>query len=249
MALQSKAASGGAVDLCWFIVEQAGASPSTRILIFGGTFDPPHLAHARLPRIIADRLNCSQILYIPAAINPLKTQGPSASRDDRVAMLVLTLADAPKARISTIELERPGPSFTIDTLRQLRAQFHLAASPHAAASSSDPQFLLLMGSDQALDFQRWKDWQQILTLATPVVMLRPPWTEQTFRAELARKFPPDQAAQWRTWTIFPSDGLPLLDISATEIRRRLIAGQTLDGLVDPAVTAYIKANRLYRSTE
>lgn len=242
-------ASGRTAVLCWFIVEQAGASPSTRVLIFGGTFDPPHLAHARLPRIIADRLNCDQILYIPAAINPLKTQGPSASRDDRVAMLVLALADAPNARISTIELDRAGPSFTIDTLRQLHGQFRSSAPSHAAAAHSEPQFLLLMGSDQALEFQRWKDWREILTLATPVVMLRPPWSEQTFRAELVGQFPPDQAEQWRKWAIFPADGLPLLDISATEIRRRLSAGETLDGLLDPAVAAYIKANRLYQSTE
>jgi nicotinate-nucleotide adenylyltransferase len=225
-------------------VAESGAQNPRRILIFGGTFDPPHLAHARLPRIIADRLHCDQILYIPAAVNPLKTQGPAVSSDHRVAMLVLTLADSPIARISTIELDRPGPSFTVDTLQQLRKQHQ---QPSTSLTSDAPQLLLLMGSDQALDFHRWKDWREILDLATPVVMLRPPWDEQTFRAELAKKFPPEEAERWQSWTISPADGLPLLDVSATEIRRRLTAGESLDGLVDPNVAAYIKANRLYQS--
>jgi nicotinate-nucleotide adenylyltransferase len=159
-------------------------------------------------------------------------------------MLVLTLADSPIARISTIELDRPGPSFTVDTLQQLRKQHQ---QPSTSLTSNAPQLLLLMGSDQALDFHRWKDWREILDLATPVVMLRPPWDEQTFRAELAKKFPPEEAERWQSWTIFPADGLPLLDVSATEIRRRLTAGESLDGLVDPNVAAYIKANRLYQS--
>jgi nicotinate-nucleotide adenylyltransferase len=225
-------------------VAESGAQNPKRVLVFGGTFDPPHLAHARLPRIIADRLQCDQILYIPAAVNPLKTQGPAVGSDHRVAMLVLALADSPIARISTIELDRPGPSFTVDSLRQLREQRH---EPATSPTSNEPQLLLLMGSDQALDFHRWKDWREILGLATPVVMLRPPWDERSFRAELAKRFPPDEAERWRSWTIFPTDGLPLLDISATEIRRRLTAGEPLDGLVDPNVDAYITANRLYQS--
>ena len=80
------------------------------ILIFGGTFDPPHLAHTALPPLVARRLDCKRILYIPAAANPLKTDAPPTAVEHRLAMLRLALADVPDAEISTIELDRPGPS-------------------------------------------------------------------------------------------------------------------------------------------
>jgi nicotinate-nucleotide adenylyltransferase len=217
----------------------AGASAQPRsILVFGGTFDPPHLAHAHLPRLIAERLGCDQILYVPARMNPLKDEGPSASAEHRVAMLVLALADGPAARISTIELDREGPSYTVDTLRTLRE--HLGAGT---------DLRLLIGADQALEFHRWKDWQDILKLATPVVVLRPPWTEQTFREGLATAYQEAEATQWLRWTIFPGEGMPLMDISATEIRRRMHSGEPLDGLLDPAVIDYIRTNGLYHDDD
>jgi nicotinate-nucleotide adenylyltransferase len=219
-----------------YLVDTASTIPRQRVLVFGGTFDPPHLAHTRLPRLVAERLGCERILYVPAAINPLKSEGPTASRDHRIAMLVLALADVPQAQISTVELDRPGPSYTIDTLRTLQSQF-----------GSETELRLLIGSDQALEFDRWKDWREILKLATPVMMLRPPWNEQGFRAALAEKFGPTDAPQWERWTVFPAEGLPVMDVSATEIRRRLNAGESLDGLVDPAVATYIRASGLYSS--
>ena len=201
------------------------------MLIFGGTFDPPHRAHVELPQAAARELGCERIIYIPAAINPLKASPDQPSptpAHHRLAMLRLALDGVPNAEISTIELDRAGPSYTIDTLRGL----------HATASSA----FLLIGADQALDFHRWKDWREILNLATPAMMLRPPWTRSTFQAALRERYDAEEASQWQTRVL---STLPIVDVSATEIRKRMAAGSTLNGLVDPRVEAYIRKNRLY----
>ena len=207
------------------------ASSPSRVLIFGGTFDPPHRAHVELPQAAARELGCERIIYIPAAINPLKASPDQPSptpAHHRLAMLRLALDGVPNAEISTIELDRAGPSYTIDTLRGL----------HATASSA----FLLIGADQALDFHRWKDWREILNLATPAMMLRPPWTRSTFQAALRERYDAEEASQWQTRAL---STLPIVDVSATEIRKRMAAGSTLNGLVDPRVEAYIRKNRLY----
>jgi nicotinate-nucleotide adenylyltransferase len=204
-----------------------------RILVFGGTFDPPHLAHAALPAAIAPLLNCDEILYVPAAMNPLKRESPT-SREHRMAMLLLATASIPNARISTLELDRAGPSYTVTTLEEL-----IRTAPGA-------EFLLLIGADQALDFHRWKDWQRILRLARPVVMLRPPWTLPQFQAELLKRFTPTEAARWMSWTLVR--GVPEMDIRATEIRGDLHAGNyaALSEKLDTAVLDYIRFNGLYQ---
>jgi nicotinate-nucleotide adenylyltransferase len=224
-----------------------------RTLIFGGTFDPPHRAHVELPQLAARELGCQRILYVPAAINPLKGAAdapPPTPAIHRLAMLKLALQDVPNAEISTIELERPGPSYTIDTLKALAGQAPSTATVAATASSAPPgagstplgKMFLLIGADQALDFHRWKDWTEILRLATPAVMLRPPWTRETFAAALRERYGEDG---WPVWERCTLNALPTLEISATEIRRRLQRGRPLTGLVHPRVEAYVRSNRLF----
>ncbi len=208
------------------------AHTPARILIFGGTFDPPHLAHATLPPLVAAQLDCDQILYVPAAISPLKRDaGPHASAEHRLAMLDLALRDVPHAQISTIEIDRAGPSYTVETLEELRREY---AEPC--------EFRLLIGADQALAFHSWKDWRRILELATPAVMLRPPWDPGRFAQELANVYGASEAAQWRG-LVLPA---PTMDVTATAVRERLALGQDIEGLLDSAVAAYIRQNGLYR---
>jgi nicotinate-nucleotide adenylyltransferase len=210
------------------------------VLIFGGTFDPPHRAHVELPQIAARELGCDRIIYVPTAINPLKAEPgtpPPTPAEHRLAMLGLALDGMPNVEISTVELDRPPPSYTIDTLRALVAPAS-DARPAAAA-------FLLIGADQALDFHRWKDWQEILRLATPAVMLRPPWTPATYRVALLARYSDAEAARWERATLTT---LPAIDISATDLRERLVAGRPVGGLVDPAVEAYIRALGLYGTT-
>jgi nicotinate-nucleotide adenylyltransferase len=201
-----------------------------RLLIFGGTFDPPHVAHATLPPLAARRLGCGRILYVVAAVSPLKDEPPTPA-EHRVAMLRLALDRVPDAEISTVELDRPGPSYTVDTLQNLRGQV-----------GSDVAFHLLIGSDQVLDFHRWKDWQRILELATPAVMLRPPLDEESYRRRLEETFPAEEVRRWLSWTA----AVPYLDICATDLRRRLAEGGDARGLIQPAVLGYIRTHGLYR---
>jgi nicotinate-nucleotide adenylyltransferase len=205
------------------------------VLIFGGTFDPPHRAHVELPQIAARELDCHRIIYIPAALNPLKTGGdapPPTPAEHRLAMLRLALRDVPNTEINTIELERPPPSFAIDTLRAL---FVPASEARAGA-------FLLIGADQALDFHRWREWPEILKLARPAVMLRPPWTRELFTAAVRGRYNASEAPQWLAWTLTT---LPLLDVNATDIRARLVAGRSVAGLIDPKVEAFIRDHGLY----
>ena len=133
---------------------------SKRVLIFGGTFDPPHLAHTTLAARAAALLECDNILFIPAAINPLKVNHPPASNEHRLAMLRLAIAEIPNAKTSTIELDRPGPSYTVDTLRSLKASRHQGIE---ASRENANAFFLLIGADQALDFHRWKEWRDTVS--------------------------------------------------------------------------------------
>ncbi|MHC4142823.1 MAG: nicotinate (nicotinamide) nucleotide adenylyltransferase [Planctomycetota bacterium] len=204
--------------------------PSPRLLIFGGTFDPPHVAHLALPPLVAQQLGCQRILYVPAAVNPLKTANDATPGPHRLAMLRLALARVPNAEISSIELERPGPSYTVDTLEALREQLDPESELH-----------LLIGSDQALVFQQWKHWERILELATPAVMVRPPLDEATYRRRLGETYPPEQARRWLEWMA----DVPSMDVCATGLRRRLTEGEDVRGLLQPAVLAYIREHGLY----
>lgn len=200
------------------------------LLIFGGTFDPPHRAHISLPPMVADQLGCFRILYVPAALNPLKAQSPPTSADHRLAMLEIAINDLPNAEICTLELDRPGPSYAVDTLEQLRDEY-----------GPDITLRLLLGSDQAIQFTKWKDWQHILELATPIVMLRPPLDRKQFEQQLLESSPPELAKQWLDCIA----DLPQLDINSTDLRQRFVVGKGLDDSLDPEVLAYIHEHGLY----
>ncbi len=202
-----------------------------RTLVFGGTFDPPHTAHTTLPPLVAARLGCARIIYIPAAVNPLKTDLDLTPAHHRLAMLELAVADVPGAEISTIELDRPGPSYMVDTLALLRRQL-----------DDDTQLVLLIGSDQAMSFHDWKDWARIIELATPAVMVRPPLDPAAFRRQLAEHYDPDEVERWLGYAV----AVPQLDVCATTVRERLASGGDVRGLLQPTVLAYAREHDLYR---
>ena len=129
----------------------------TQTLLYGGTFDPPHLAHVELPRAAMEHLGFDRVLYVLAHQSPLK-DSPLTSETHRLAMLELALQDCQWAEASSIELDRGGTSYTIDTIESFRKE--------------GDELRLLIGADQWLQFKQWRRWEDILRLANPVILPR-----------------------------------------------------------------------------
>jgi nicotinate-nucleotide adenylyltransferase len=218
-------------------------------LVFGGTFDPPHRGHLRLSFEAARRLGCREIVFVPARVSPLKQDTPPTSPEIRVRMLEAAIEGFRSrgggrgitSRISRLEVDRPGASYMIDTLRALHLELIAEAGEDASDPRRRPRMRLLIGSDQALDFTQWRDWRAIVDLAPPVVMPRPPATRTSLAALYRARFPKDLASRWSTWTLdLPTDG-----VSSTTVRERLERGEDVDELLAPEVRAIIESEGLY----
>ena len=188
--------------------------------VFGGTFDPVHTGHLLLAECACDQLGLDAVLFVPAKKPPHKQQGVSISpAKDRLAMLQLAVADNPRFFVSDLELQREGVSFTVTTLEQLHE-----ALPHSALT-------LLIGGDNARDFSTWWQPERIAQRAQIAVWLRP-----GFQA------PPELLPGIAYRTI----AAPLMEISGTEIRRRVRAGNSVRYMSTDPVIHYIITHGLYR---
>jgi nicotinate-nucleotide adenylyltransferase len=211
-------------------------APDTLVLVFGGSFDPPTLAHVELPDAARRSLHAHEVWYIPAGLQPHKLQHPAALARHRLAMLRLALDGLDWARVLEDELERArleprAPTYTFDTLRALRAR----TPPHV-------RLRLLIGSDQLEAFTRWRDPAGVVALAEPVVLLRPPATREEVLATLPEGL---DAREWAPRLLMG----PGLAISSTQARLHARAGLPLNGLVAPAVERYIQSQGLYRGPD
>lgn len=195
-------------------------------IVFGGTFDPPHVAHVAMALAALRALGAERLLVIPASINPQRVAHPPAPAEERLAMTRLAFEAEPRAEVLPIEIERAGPSYTIDTLRAL--------------ATADPRPLrLLIGSDQALNLPTWREWHEVLRLAPPAIVVRPPHRHESLPAALAERCG-GTAAAWAA-SILP---LAPVEISATEARDALARGEA-PTTIPPAVLAYIRRRGLY----
>lgn len=205
------------------------------LLIFGGSFDPPHRAHISLPKLAAAQRGADRILLIPANRSPHKMTSnvsfTTASPHHRLNMLRLALADhASDFSISDYELNHPAPSFTANTLEALHESFH--------SSPTQPKLDLLIGSDQALVFTRWHNWERIVQLAVPVILLRPPHTTAGSFADFLTDASPLKNAE--------IINASLDSANSTTIRRLLaVSDPSVSEFLHPAVLAYIKKHRIY----
>ena len=129
-----------------------------RIGVFGGTFDPVHVGHLAIANAALEDLALDRVYFVPAQRSPLKEKGPIADAQDRLAMLRASIAAEPRFQVSRAELDRAGPSFTVDTLESLRREGEL---------------FLILGSDAYADFERWREPKRIRGLATVVLAARP----------------------------------------------------------------------------
>jgi nicotinate-nucleotide adenylyltransferase len=183
--------------------------------LFGGSFDPIHHGHLIAGQVAAERLGLDELRYMPAREQPFKRGRHAAPAADRAAMLELAVAGAPKLAVELVELDRPGPSYTAETLRELRAR-----EPEAA-------FTLLLGSDAALELEAWHDAGALPGLARIVVF--------------ARAGIPVPASP----LISAGVEVPGVEISATEIRERVRAGRQIRYWVPDPVAEYVARHRLY----
>jgi nicotinate-nucleotide adenylyltransferase len=197
-----------------------------RIGLLGGTFDPPHLAHLALARQARDELRLDELRLLPAGQPWQKlAAGQPAPVDGahRVAMLGLLTRGERGLVVDERELHRDGPSYSIDTVREI-----LDEQPGA-------QLFFVIGQDQYARLHTWRDWDELLQRVTLAV---------AGRAGNAPTAPPDVAAlAHRIETL----ALPPMAVSSTDIRARAARGEDLSSLVGPAVAAYIDQNALYRA--
>lgn len=189
----------------------------------GGTFDPVHLGHVAMAEAAARCAGLDRVLLIPASQPPHRSAA-TAPAADRLEMCRLAAAGHPALDVSDIELRRPGPSYTVDTLRAL------------AAERPEDELYLVLGWDAARELGAWRSPGAVISLARLVVVTRPGYARPG-RADLAAAgIDPDRALLCDTRTP---------DVESTDIRRLAETGGSLAGLVDPAVEAYLRRHRLY----
>ncbi len=195
--------------------------------IYGGTFDPVHLAHLVLAEQCREQAGLDEVWFLPAGVPPHKSRTDITPAKDRLAMLDFAIAGHEKFRISTIEIERTGPSFTVDTLTQL----HNDHPQHA--------WSLLMGADSVRDLPTWREPHRILELAQILAVNRGDRPAMAWET-LAAHFSPAELQR-----IVPVT-MPGIDLSSSDLRRRAAAGLSLRYLVPRAVEIYIQQQKLYR---
>jgi len=188
-----------------------------RIGILGGTFDPPHIGHLILAQEAIVGLHLGKIAFAPAAHPPHKGSTPIASPEQRWEMVSLAISDNPQFEALNIELRRPGPSYTVDTIRELGRMW-----------GPEQELFFLMGSDSLQELPTWKEPENLIKICRVVVATRPGFTPQ---GEFARKV-----------VVLK---MPPVGVSSTLIRERVKRGEPIRYLVPQKVEQYILREGLY----
>ena len=205
------------------------ALTAARIGVFGGAFDPPHNTHLSLATAALAQLGLTELRVFPTgdAWHKNRTLTPAA---DRLAMARLAFGTLPRVVVDDREVRRAGPTFTLDTPRELQREFPTA------------QPVLIMGSDQAAALPRWHGWQDILGIAIVSIAER---LESAGSDGSATRFDPRTLPGLPAGARFETLVLPPVDTSATDIRARAARGEDIAALVPPAVARYIDQHHLY----
>lgn len=219
-------------------MREAGSSILPLVGVFGGTFNPVHYGHLRSALELAERLQLEQLRLMPSAQPPHRA-APECSAAHRAAMIELAVAGEPHLACDDRELQRPGKSYTIDSLIELRGELGTGTS-----------LCMVMGCDAVLGIATWHRWQELLHWAHIVVIARPGW-ELPLTGEVAqwlqeyRVGDPHSLRQSSAGCIAIEELRPLA-ISSTEIRDLLAAGKSARYLLPQSVLDYIQTNTLYR---
>ena len=198
-----------------------------KVGVIGGTFDPIHNGHITIAEEVRRRLNLTYVLFIPAGQPWLKSKFPITEAIDRLEMVRLAIAPYPYFKLSRIEIDRQGPSYSVDTLEELRNEL-----------GADSRLFFILGWDIVVQLPQWHEVARLIKLCELVVIPRPGYSVPDLES-LDREIP------GITKHVILLDS-PRLEISATDIRDRVAQGRSISNLVPEAVYRYIKEKRLYQ---
>lgn len=221
----------------------------TRIGLFGGTFNPIHLGHLQAANTVSERLALTSLLFIPAATPPHKALEGVAGAADRLEMIRLAISDQPGFSVSDVEINRAGPSYTIDTVAHFQS-----------GGARGEQYYLIVGLDAFLEIDTWKSYKTLIRTIPLVVLARPEIGHEADGAVcesilqfLRNKISPDYALSETSACFHCAGYQPIIGLSggfralsATFIRERIHLGDGIDTLVPALVGAYIRRKGLYR---
>ncbi len=194
--------------------------------ILGGTFDPIQLAHLAVAEEARARLDLAEIIFVLAGLPWLKTNSPISTAEHRIQMVRLAIADKPYFKLSTVEIDRAGPSYSVDTVTELQGQL----------GAGDELFFIL-GWDSLAELPLWREPSRLIKMCRLVAVPRPGYS-----APDLKKLEADIPGLSQRVILMDK---PEIDISATDIRNRVTRGLSISHLVPEPVERYIKQNRLY----
>ena len=195
-----------------------------RVGILGGAFNPPHIGHLICAQEALVALDLDRVVFVPVGTAPHRELRPDPGADVRFELVSRAVAGDDRFSVSRIELEREGPSYTVDTLRTLRAE------------SPDDELFLILGGDQAAALGSWHEPEEVLALATLAVVERASWSRNAIGIKIGR-LRGAQAVRYLE--------MPAIQVSSSLIRRRVGAGQPIRYLVPDAVAELVAERGLY----
>ncbi|MBA7558597.1 putative nicotinate-nucleotide adenylyltransferase [subsurface metagenome] len=194
--------------------------------VLGGTFDPIHIGHLILAEEVRARLNLAEILFVPAGQPWLKVDSPISPAEHRVEMVRLAIADKPYFKLSTMEIERAGPTYTVDTIAELKAQL-----------GAGEELFFILGWDNLAELPQWRQPSRLIRMCRLVAVPRPDYPLPDLKA-LEASIP----GLSQRVTLMDK---PEIDISASAIRNRVARGLSIHHLVPEPVDEYIRQHKLY----
>jgi nicotinate-nucleotide adenylyltransferase len=195
-----------------------------RVGIFGGAFNPPHIGHMVCAQEASVQLELEKVVFMPLGQAPHRDLEGDPGAEVRLELVEQAIGDDSRFEVSRLEIERSGPSYTSDTLRELAKQ------------GPDDELFLILGGDQAAALPRWHEPEAVLSLATVAVVERSNWSRNAIGITVGR-LPGAERIRYLD--------MPIIQLSSSTIRRRVAAGQPIRYLVPDKVASYIEENGLY----
>ena len=201
------------------------------VILFGGTFDPIHNGHTRVAEAAAAKIGAAKVVFIPAKRSPHKQVFPVASAEQRIEMISLAIEGRDTFCVSDVEVKRPEPSYTLDTVRTFKAKY-----------GEDAQLYWLIGADMVGDLAKWHRINELIDQCNLSVMLRGGFKQPDF-GSFEEVFGHQRVKKLRQNVLLT----PAIDISSTQIRQKIAAGLNFSDMVHSLVAAYIDQKGLYRA--